>query len=166
MNLCGYYKESINEGVGVRSVLFISGCRHYCKGCFNPESWDFGLGEPFDRKRKLEIINEVKNNPLVDGITLCGGDPFFSASELTVFVDHFRKICPLKSVWAYSGFTFEEIKADDTMHELLKRCDVLIDGRFEQENKDLTLAFRGSRNQRVIDVPKSLASGEIHLISC
>ncbi|MCR8641066.1 anaerobic ribonucleoside-triphosphate reductase activating protein [Paenibacillus sp. N1-5-1-14] len=166
MNLCGYYRESINEGLGIRSVIFISGCRHRCKGCFNPESWNFELGEPFDERKQLEIINDIKHNPLVDGITFCGGDPFFSASELIPFVQQFRRECSTKNVWAYSGFTYEEIMADEKMHELLTLCDVLVDGRFEEKQKDLTLAFRGSRNQRIIDVTKSLAKEHIELVVC
>ncbi|MNW28184.1 Pyruvate formate-lyase 1-activating enzyme [compost metagenome] len=150
MNICGYYPESINEGEGLRAVIFISGCKHKCPGCFNPESWSFEAGEEFTAERQLEIISDVKNNPLLDGITLCGGDPFFSPIETAAFVRLFRESCPGKTVWAYSGFTYEQIRRSVNMNELLSLCDVLIDGRFVEAQKDLTLAFRGSRNQRII----------------
>lgn len=159
MNICGYYPESINEGSGIRAVIFISGCKHYCSGCFNPLSWNFNYGIKFDSAEQHRIISEIQNNPLLDGITLCGGDPFYSARELLPFVEKFRLACPDLNVWAYSGFTYEEIVNDPVMRRLLERCDVLIDGRFIEKYKDLTLPFRGSRNQRIIDVKRSLLSG-------
>lgn len=161
MNICGYYPESINEGYGIRAVVFISGCRHYCPGCFNPASWNFNYGYKFDSEEQQRIISEIRSNPLLDGITLCGGDPFFSAGELVPFVEKFRLACPDMDVWAYSGFTYEEIVNDSDMRQLLEQCDVIIDGRFMDKYKDLTLPFRGSSNQRIIDVKRSLRSGGI-----
>lgn len=164
MYLSGYYKESINEGSGLRAVLFISGCKHACEGCFNSQAWNFRYGEEFTLDRQIEIIEEVKNNPLLSGITLCGGDPFFSAKELIDFVDMYRREVNEANVWAYSGFTFEEIMQDETMKQLLERCDVLIDGKFILEQKDTRLKFRGSKNQRIIDVKASLDSGSVQVI--
>jgi len=161
MNICGYYPESINEGSGIRAVIFISGCRHYCPGCFNPATWNFNCGHQFDSVEQQRIISEIQSNPLLDGITLCGGDPFYSANELLPFVEKFRSACPDLTVWAYSGFTYEEIINDAVMRQLLERCDVIIDGRFMEEFKDLTSPFRGSRNQRIIDVKRSLLGCEI-----
>jgi anaerobic ribonucleoside-triphosphate reductase activating protein len=161
MNICGYYPESINEGSGIRAVIFISGCRHYCPGCFNAASWNFNYGNQFDSAEQQRIISEIQSNPLIDGITLCGGDPFFSASELVPFVEKFRSACPDLDVWAYSGFTYEEIVNDAGMKQLLEQCDVIIDGRFMEKYKDLTLQFRGSRNQRIINVKRSLESGDV-----
>lgn len=161
MNICGYYPESINEGSGIRAVIFISGCKHYCPGCFNPVTWNFNHGKPFDQNEQKRIIADCQSNPLLDGITLCGGDPFFSAGKLQPFVEEYRASCPSHTVWAYSGFTYDEIMSDPVKRHLLTLCDVLIDGKFILEQQDLTLAFRGSRNQRIIDVQASLIAGEV-----
>ncbi|MEK5036316.1 anaerobic ribonucleoside-triphosphate reductase activating protein [Paenibacillus sp. FSL R7-0302] len=165
MYLSGYYKESINEGSGLRSVLFISGCKHACEGCFNTNAWDFKHGEEFTIKRQLEIIDDVKSNPLLDGITLCGGDPFFSTKEVIPFIKLLREQVPNISVWSYSGFTYEEICSNRVMKQLLLLCDVLIDGRFILAERDTTLLFRGSRNQRIIDVKESQEKGCVTLLT-
>lgn len=159
MNLCGYIPESINEGPGVRAVLFISGCRHACPGCFNPASWDFEAGEPFTWSRQQEILQEVADNPIVDGITLCGGDPFFSAEGCVSLVKEFRVRCPEKNVWAYTGFTFEALMRQAKLRELALLCDVIVDGQFVLAERDVALPFRGSRNQRLIDVKASVEKG-------
>lgn len=160
MNLCGYYSESINEGPGVRAVIFLSGCRHGCPGCFSPHTWSFRAGVPLDEPKQEELLRDMTANPLLQGVTLCGGDPFFSADELMPFVRRIRERMPQLDVWSYTGFTFEELlRADKPVLELLELCDVIIDGRFEEACKDLTLLYRGSANQRIIDVPRSLAAG-------
>lgn len=165
MNICGYYPESINEGEGLRAALFVSGCRHYCKGCFSAATWNFNYGEPFTPQREQEIIEDIASNPLLSGITILGGDPFFSSAEVSLFIDHLREAVPNISVWIYSGYTFEELIADphSEEHELLTRCQVIIDGRFEQELLDTSLLYRGSSNQRIIDIPASLRTGSIEL---
>ncbi|MBY9080001.1 anaerobic ribonucleoside-triphosphate reductase activating protein [Paenibacillus sp. HN-1] len=162
MNLCGYYSESINEGDGLRAVLFISGCRHRCPGCFNPETWNFKYGEPFTRERQAEIIAEIAANPLLDGLTLAGGDPFFSAAEVSDFIRELRAALPDYPVWIYTGYTYEELTAspDSPEYELLSLCQVVIDGRFVEALKDTTLRYRGSSNQRIIDVQASLGKAE------
>jgi len=154
MNICGYYPESINEGEGMRAVLFLSGCRHRCPGCFNPETWNFKYGEVFTLERQHEIIAEIAANPLLDGLTLAGGAPFFSAEELLGFIHGLRTVLPGFSIWIYSGYTYEELTALPGTPEwnLLKQCQVLIDGRFVEELKDTTLLYRGSSNQRIIDI--------------
>lgn len=159
MNLLGYIPESLNEGIGLRAVVFISGCRHACPGCFNPESWSFRSGELFTEVRQQEIIREIAGNPLLDGLTLCGGDPFFSAGECAEFVRRFRQSCPDRSVWAYTGFVYEELLEDEERRTLAELCDVIVDGRFVQAEKDVSLPFRGSRNQRLVDVPASIRAG-------
>ncbi|MCY9737503.1 anaerobic ribonucleoside-triphosphate reductase activating protein [Paenibacillus alvei] len=164
MMISGYYKESINEGEGLRAVIFISGCKHYCKGCFNPETWNFEHGEEFTLEKQMDIINDILCNPLLDGITLCGGDPFYSAREVVDFVRLFKSKAPNLTVWAYTGFMFEQLLHVPIMLELLQLIDVLIDGRFIEDKRDLTLKFRGSSNQRIIDVQKSLESH--NLIIC
>lgn len=165
VNISGYVKESINEGLGLRSVINFSGCRHFCEGCFAHDSWDFNHGLEFTKTRRERVIKNVKDNPLIDGISLLGGDPFFSAKDVMDFVKEFRTELPNKNVWAYTGFTYEQIleSGDPAMLGLLNQCDVLVDGRFEEENKDLTLKFVGSTNQRIIDVQKALQNNKIVL---
>lgn len=162
MNICGYYPESINEGDGLRAVIFISGCRHRCPGCFNPETWNFNYGEPFTPERRAELIAEIAANPLLDGVTLAGGDPFFSAGEVADFIRELRAELPDYPVWIYTGYTYEELTASpgSPEYELLALCQVVIDGRFVESLKDTTLRFRGSSNQRIIDVQASLGSLE------
>ncbi|WP_037285038.1 anaerobic ribonucleoside-triphosphate reductase activating protein [Saccharibacillus sacchari] len=165
MNLCGYYPESINEGEGLRASVFISGCKHYCKGCFSARTWNFDYGEPFDDKRQREIIREMAENPLLDGLTLAGGDPFFSAAEASSFIDLARESIPELNVWMYTGYTFEQLSATPESDEygLLRRGHVLVDGRFQQELRDVSLLYRGSSNQRLIRIPESLERGEVVL---
>ncbi|MFF2909430.1 anaerobic ribonucleoside-triphosphate reductase activating protein [Paenibacillus sp. NPDC057934] len=165
MNICGYYPESINEGEGLRAVLFISGCRHRCPGCFNPKTWNFNYGEAFTPERRRELIAEIAANPLLDGLTLAGGDPFFSAQEVVEFIEELRATLPDFPVWIYSGYTYEEVTAVSGSPEwrLLSQCQVLIDGRFEEALKDTTLPYRGSSNQRIIDIEASLAGPDIVL---
>ncbi|WP_127594697.1 anaerobic ribonucleoside-triphosphate reductase activating protein [Paenibacillus lautus] len=160
MNVCGYIPESINEGQGLRAVLFVSGCRHACAGCFNTDSWDFEAGEPFTEELSASILQDIIDNPLLDGVTLCGGDPFFSPEECTAFVRKLRTLCPGKSVWAYTGFTFEGLLRQPKLRELAMQCDVIVDGKFQLELRDVSLPFRGSSNQRFIDVAVSLERGE------
>ncbi|WP_339288981.1 anaerobic ribonucleoside-triphosphate reductase activating protein [Paenibacillus sp. FSL E2-0201] len=165
MNICGYYPESINEGEGMRAVLFLSGCRHRCPGCFNPETWNFKYGEVFTLERQHEIIAEIAANPLLDGLTLAGGDPFFSAEEVLGFIHELRVVLPGFNIWIYSGYTYEELIALPGSPEwnLLTQCQVLIDGRFIEELKDTTLPYRGSSNQRIIDIPASMNGSEVFL---
>lgn len=163
MNICGYYPESINEGEGLRAVLFISGCRHYCRGCFNPKTWNFNYGEPFTPARRQEIIADIAANPLLDGLTLVGGDPFFSPEETLEFLAELRAVLPAFPVWIYSGYTYEELteQPDSVEFKLLSACQVLIDGRFEEALKDTTLLYRGSSNQRIIDITASLKGRDV-----
>lgn len=159
MNICGYYPESINEGEGLRAALFVSGCRHYCKGCFSPATWNFNYGEPFTPEREQEIIRDIAGNPLLSGLSILGGDPFFTAGEVSSFLDRLRKVTGPISVWIYSGYTYEELIEDVESPEygLLSRCQVLVDGRYVDELRDPSLLYRGSSNQRLIDIPASLS---------
>lgn len=149
----------------MRAVLFLSGCRHRCPGCFNPKTWNFNFGEPFTLERQREIIAEIAANPLLDGLTLAGGDPFFSAEEACGFIHELRTVLPDFPVWIYTGYTYEEITVAPGSPEwnLLVLCQVVIDGRFVEELKDTTLPYRGSSNQRIIDIPASLAGSEVVL---
>jgi anaerobic ribonucleoside-triphosphate reductase activating protein len=161
VNLYGYIPESVNEGPGLRAVLFISGCRHACPGCFSPGSWSFRAGEPFTEKRQQQILHEVISHPLLEGVTLCGGDPFFSAAECASWVRQLRAARPDLTVWAYSGFVYEELITEPSRAELSRLCDVIIDGPYIAAERDVSLPFRGSRNQRIIDVGATMAGQTI-----
>ena len=149
--------DSIVDGDGIRTVIWFQGCRHHCRECQNPETWSFDGGIEFDVE---DIKEQMKNLKYQTGITLSGGDPFFQASAAAEIAKFAHSIG--LNVWCYTGFTYDEIiDANDEKMELLKNTDVLVDGRFEIENKSLACKFRGSTNQRVIDVKKSLEKGEV-----
>ncbi len=162
-NIVGINFESIVDGDGVRVVIFFSGCEHHCKGCHNPQSHDFRAGRPFSTDLQKQIADYVRDTPFIEGVTLSGGDPMYSAKDIIPFIRELRKSVPNVSVWVYSGFTYEEILMDPGMAELLQVCDVLVDGRFILEQRDITLSYRGSKNQRIIDVKKSLNEGDVVL---
>lgn len=163
MNVSGINFESIADGEGVRVVVFISGCLHNCKGCHNPASHSFTAGQPFTSDLQDKIVAYIKNTPFISGLTLSGGDPMYSAEELIPFVQKLRSEVVGVTVWIYSGFLYEEIKQNEEMAELLKQCDVLVDGEFVLEQRDITLAYKGSQNQRIIDVQKSITDNKIIL---
>lgn len=154
----GIVKESIVDGPGIRYTVFVQGCPHHCEDCHNPDTHDFSGGK--DRE-SAEFAEEIKSNPLLAGITLSGGEPFCQAEALCELAESVKAM--KKNVVAYSGYTFEELidlsKEQPSILKLLQSCDLLIDGRYVQAKRDLTLRFRGSSNQRVLDVPKSLAAG-------
>ena len=156
----GLQKDSIVDGSGIRTVIWFQGCLHHCYMCHNPETWDLNGGIVFALD---DIKEEIKNLKYQSGITLSGGDPFFQAESATEIAKYSHE-CNL-NVWCYTGFTYEElIEADDDKKNLLKNVDVLVDGRFENEKKSLACKFRGSTNQRIIDVPKSIEQGDIVLL--
>lgn len=163
MKICGYVKESINEGDGLRSVIFFSGCPFQCNECHNPESQNEDFGIEFTGKIQDKIIKDIKDNPLLDGITLCGGEPFYKNwEEVLYFVIRLKKEIPDINIWSYTGYTFEQLLELDK-RRLLEEVDVLIDGLFINQMKDLTLKFRGSSNQRIIDVELSLLNEDVIL---
>ena len=151
-------KESITDGVGIRYTVFTQGCKHKCLGCHNPETHDINGGYDIAID---EIIEDLKSNPLLDGITLSGGDPFFQAKECTELLVRIRKELKHLNVWAYSGFTFEQLLRNKDMREMLELVDVLVDGRFVLERRTLESRFKGSENQRIIDVRKSLENNKV-----
>lgn len=151
--------DSIVDGEGLRTVIWTQGCSHNCKGCHNPSTHDFNKGVLKDVE---EIKEELKKLKFQDGITLSGGDPFFQA-EPCKEIAKFAKSIGL-NVWAYTGFLFEDLIKIEEMKNLLNYVDVLVDGKFELENKSLNLIFRGSTNQRIINVKKSLKDGKVHVI--
>lgn len=159
MNVAGIVHESLIDGTGVRTVIFISGCKHNCPNCHNPKLFSFNYGKVFDIDTQNYIINYLNNDPLIDGVTLSGGDPMYSANELMLFVQRIKKECKNKTIWMYTGFDFNEIKNNT----ILKYIDVLVDGQYVDGLKDRSLKFRGSSNQKIIDVQKSLEQNEVVL---
>lgn len=159
-----FLKDSIVDGDGVRGVLFVSGCLHKCMECHNKDTWNFKHGKPFDLQMQKEIIDYCEN-PFVTGLTLSGGDPMYSAKDLLFFIKKFKsKLGIVKDIWIYSGFTYEEILKDSTMFNLLKKCDVLVDGKYDKTKKDLTYIPRGSTNQRIINIQESIFSKSIIIL--
>ena len=153
----------IANGTGVRVTLFVSGCTHRCKGCFQPQTWDFRYGQPFTAETE-EALLEALDRPYISGLTLLGGEPFEPQNQRAVLelVRAVRARFPEKDIWCYSGYLFESLRdsqVGEYSQELLKELDVLVDGPFVLEKKDLSLPFRGSSNQRLIDVPASLRAG-------
>lgn len=157
----------IADGAGVRTSLFVSGCTHHCKGCFQPETWDFSFGKEFTVKEEDEIIASIKDT-YVEGLTLLGGEPFEPENQavLLPFLRRVREEAPGKTIWSYSGYTWEELTdpgnkrchTENTL-PMLSLLDVLVDGEFHEEEKSLMLRFKGSANQRVLDVKRSLKEG-------
>ena len=149
MNYAEIKKVDIANGPGVRVSLFVSGCRNHCKGCFNPETWDFDYGRPFTRETEDEIIEALRPS-WIQGLSILGGEPTEeeNAAVLIPFLKRVRAVLPDKDIWLYSGYTYEALRDK----EILTLLDVLVDGPFLLEQKDAGLAFRGSRNQRIIDL--------------
>ncbi len=158
----------IANGEGVRVTLFVSGCTNQCEGCFQPETWDFSYGNPFTKETEDEILEMLKPN-YINGLTLLGGEPFEPENQraLLPFVKRVRAQYPQKNIWAFTGFTLEQL-LEKTPHprcevtdELLSLIDVLVDGRFILAKKNIRLRFRGSENQRIINLPESLKKREV-----
>ena len=152
------------NGVGIRSSLFVSGCTHGCKGCFNQDYQHFRYGRMWTKEIEDEFIAHL-HHPNVHGVTILGGEPMDQIRDYDL-LNLLKRIKreTNQNIWIYSGYTFEEILAHPRTRELLKQCDVLVDGPFVQELKSLKLRFRGSSNQRIIDVKKSLESGHVCLL--
>ena len=168
MNYAEIKSFDIANGVGVRTSLFVSGCRHRCPGCFNAEAWDFDAGKPFTREVEDEILRSLEPD-YVTGLSVLGGEPLEPENQqvLAPFLERMRADMPQKSIWMWTGFTWEQLVCEpsrartEDLQRILKCLDVLVDGPFVEAQKDITLRFRGSANQRLIDVPASLASGEL-----
>lgn len=169
MNYGAIKKCDIANGVGVRTVLFVSGCTHHCKGCFQPETWSFDYGERYTKETEDEIIESLKPD-YVDGITLLGGEPFEPENqrELVKLLRRIKKELPKKTVWSFSGYTYEELTGDsravcEVTNEMLSMLDVLVDGEFIEAKRNISLRFRGSENQRLVDMNKTRKEGKIVL---
>ena len=168
MHYADIKKIDIANGEGVRVSLFVSGCRHHCKGCFNEIAWNFKYGKEFTQDTVDEIIQDL-NHDYVEGLSLLGGEPLEPENQeaLAKLVTKVKEKYPNKNIWCYTGFKLDDdllngkFKDNKTTQEILKNIDVLVDGKFEIENKDIKLKFRGSSNQRVINMPETLKQGKI-----
>ena len=168
MNYADIKKIDVANGEGVRVSVFVSGCNHHCKGCFNAQAWDFNYGKEFTEEDIERIINEL-DHPYVSGLSLLGGEPLEYSNQkgLLPLLRKVKEKYPNKTIWCYTGYIFDEeimnkmYKENNYTREFLSLIDVLVDGRFEEELLNRTLYFRGSSNQRIIDVQKSLSKREI-----
>lgn len=161
----------IANGTGVRITLFVSGCTNRCKNCFQPQTWDFSFGEPFTEQTEEKLLAMLKPD-YISGLTLLGGEPMEPQNQraLVPFLQKVRKTYPQKNIWCFTGFTYDMLKTDgshprcEVTDEMLSLIDVLVDGKYVDELKDLTLQFRGSSNQRLIDMNKTRENGEVTLL--
>ena len=168
MNYADIKNVDVANGPGTRVSLFVSGCNHRCKGCFNQCAWDFNYGEKFTEETMEKILNDL-DKPYIKGLTLLGGEPleYENQKGLLPLVKKVKEKFPEKTIWCYTGFDFEKdvsgrrMKEWQETKELMKYVDVLVDGKFEEAKKDLKLRFRGSSNQRIIDVPKSFEQNTV-----
>lgn len=156
MNYGAIKKNDIANGIGVRVSLFVSGCRNHCDGCFQPQTWDFDYGLPFTKETEEEILKALRPS-WIQGLSILGGEPMEPENEnvLLPFIKRVKETYPKKDIWLYSGYTYKELKG----RKILQYVDVLVDGRFEEKLRDPSLAFRGSSNQRILNVPASLKAG-------
>ena len=157
-------KCSVSNGLGVRTVLWVSGCDVHCKSCHNQSTWDFNSGIPFTEDTMQAILYAL-SKPYIKGLTLSGGHPLdpHNAPKVLEIVKHIKMVFPNKDIWIYSGYVWEDIIKDETLREILKYTDVLVDGAYVDELRDISLPFRGSSNQKIIDVQKSLVENKVIL---
>lgn len=160
MNYHKIEKYSIANGTGIRVVLWVSGCTCYCRNCQNPQTWSFHSGQLFDEKAKQELFKAL-DKPYIQGVTFSGGHPLENENIDTVYslCKEIKEKFPTKDIWLYTGYIFEDISS----YSIIKYIDVLVDGKYIEEQKDLTLKWRGSKNQRVIDVKESLEQNKVVL---
>ena len=160
LKIAGVIDESIVDGPGIRYVVFVQGCPHHCEGCHNPQTHDFSGGQTADIPG---ILGEIERDPMISGVTFSGGEPFCQARQLCALADEIKR--RKKDLLIYSGYTYEQLtemaEGDQAVAHLLNTADRLIDGPFLMEQRDLELPFRGSRNQRYIDLARSRAAGEV-----
>lgn len=156
MRIAGIVRDSITNGIGIRDVLFVQGCPHRCRGCHNPHTWDFTKGDEMTIKSIIELFRDSPNN-----ITISGGEPFYYPVELCTLVGHLHYEYPNKTFWIYTGYKVDELNPNDL--RFLSRCkvEVIVDGKFDVDKRNPTLRFRGSTNQRLIDVRKTVQRGQI-----
>ncbi|MBQ3110232.1 MAG: anaerobic ribonucleoside-triphosphate reductase activating protein [Clostridia bacterium] len=170
MNYATIKNHDIANGLGVRVSLFVSGCTHHCKGCFNPETWDFNYGNEFTEEVQQEVISALAPD-YISGLSLLGGEPFEPSNQasLVPFLKKVKELYPEKDIWCYSGYNFEsdmltgKLGDASVTDEMLSYIDILVDGEFVESLKDISLRFKGSSNQRIIDVQQSLKTDTLVL---
>lgn len=170
MNYATIKNNDIANGLGIRVSLFVSGCTHHCKGCFNSVAWSFDYGNPFTEETQNQILS-LLDKPHIKGLTLLGGEPMEPQNQVEVIklLRQVKQKFPQKDIWCYSGYTLEELRDTNNRSrtpvtdEILSLVDVLVDGKFVEEKKNLKLKFRGSENQRIIDVKKTKIENRIVL---
>lgn len=153
MYYSAYYPCDFVNGEGIRNVLFVSGCEHLCRGCYNQKTWHPDFGDVYTQELEDKIINDLQNqNRPLDGLSLSGGDPLYTDNipHIMRLITRVKSECPGKTIWLWTGYTIEELKVDPVRSPLLDFIDVLIDGKYEHDKRDITLPFRGSSNQRII----------------
>lgn len=172
MNYLQIEKTSISNGPGVRVVLWVAGCSIHCKGCQNPSTWDYNSGKLFDETAKQKLF-EALDKPYIRGITFSGGHPLENENVETIYnlIVEIRQKFPSKDIWLYTGYTWDslffeednlkEICYDQTRRAVMLECDVVVDGAYKESLRDITLKYRGSKNQRLIDVKKTFEQGEV-----
>lgn len=157
MNYCEIITNDTANGTGIRLSLFVSGCEKHCKGCFQPQTWDFNYGQPFTEETLKFILEELKK-PQYDGVTILGGEPLHpkNRSMVAQIIAAMKEAYPKKDIWVYTGYTYEELQADqeESLTSILHNIDMLVDGPFIEELKDFRLDFRGSSNQNLIDMTR------------
>lgn len=174
MNIADIKEYDVANGQGVRLSVFVSGCPHHCKGCFNEETWDYNYGTPFIEETITDITHILENHiDIYDGITILGGEPLCpeNISVVSKLVSEIISEFPILTIWIYTGYTLEEISKlyesspdkSSALHSILRSIDILVDGRFVESKKSLKLKFRGSSNQRIIDVPETIKKKQIVL---
>lgn len=184
MNIAGIDYESVKDGDGVRTTIYVSGCSHNCYNCHNPQTHDINYGVPFTEKLQNEIIENIKKRPFISGITWSGGDPLHEncIDDVLKFTNKIRLLLPEKTIWLYSGFTWGELFIHDEQiekcthylrkdvmeiykkrQEIIKNIDIFVDGRYIDSQRNISLKWRGSLNQRVVNVQKSLKENKIIL---
>ncbi|MGL5634235.1 MAG: anaerobic ribonucleoside-triphosphate reductase activating protein [Sarcina sp.] len=161
IRLSGIAYESLVNGIGMRRVFFAQGCKHNCEGCFNTDTHDFKGGELFEID---ELVADMEGNFLLKGVTFSGGDPMEQPEEFAYMAEQIKKLG--LNIWSYTGYVFEDILKDEKKKQLLEKIDVLVDGKFEINKKEEGLKFKGSSNQRIIDVKESLKTGEVVILKC
>lgn len=162
MNYIKITKNDIANGPGVRVTLWVSGCSLHCSGCHNPQTWDFNAGKPFDEAAKEELF-EALNKPYIQGVTFSGGNPLERPYEIFTLTNEIRSKFPNKDIWLYSGYTYDEICKSREKFKGITNVDVLVDGPYVEKQRDITMKFAGSKNQRTISVQDSINKGTVIL---
>ena len=161
--IADYKPFNFVDGEGVRCSLYVSGCLFHCEGCYNQATWNFNYGQIYTSELENQILSDLTAS-YVQGLTILGGEPFLNTGFLIPLIQRVRRELPEKDIWCWTGYTWEELQNETSDKlEMLNLLDILVDGRFEIDKKNLNLQFRGSSNQRIIDVQKSLKSGKIQL---